>query len=80
MVYPTGRDEAYMAEIRRDRMREAEQYRLVSKKSQPSPLQNRLQSILGKLGSELQDLWLDSFRGSEASKPDKPVIGHGMAP
>jgi hypothetical protein len=68
-----------MAEIRRDRMREAEQYRLASRKSQPSPLQNKLQSILGKLGSELQDLWLDSFRGSESSKSDKPVIGQGMA-
>lgn len=78
MVLPTGRDEAYMAEIRRDRMREAANYRLTSGKS-PSPLQNKLQSILGKLGSELQDLWLDSFRGSDASKPEKPTIGQGMA-
>ncbi len=79
MVYPTGRDEAYMAEIRRDRMREAAEYRLTSKKSQPSPLQNRLQSILGKLGSEIQDLWLDSFRGSEASKSNESAVGKGMA-
>jgi hypothetical protein len=78
MMLPTGRDEAYMAEIRRDRMREAAEHRLVSKKSGPSPLQNRLQSILGKLGSEIQELWLDSFRG-QASKPDEPVIGQGMA-
>jgi hypothetical protein len=78
MVLPTGRDEAYMAEIRRDRMREAANYRLASGGS-PSPLQNKLRSILGKLGSELQDLWLDSFRGSDASKPEEPTIGQGMA-
>lgn len=79
-MYVTGRDEAYMSEIRQDRMKDAAEYRLTKSGAQPSPLQTKLQSILGKLGSELQDLWLDSFRGAETPDSDTPAVGQRMAP
>jgi hypothetical protein len=52
-MLPTGRDIEYMAEIRRSRRREADHYRMM-KLTKNSPLQLKLQVLMGRLGQDLQ--------------------------
>lgn len=75
-MLPTYKDMAYMSEVGKDRIRKADEHRLASMLKEPSPLQLKLQSILGKLGGAIQERWLESFRGEQAA--DKSSIGHGM--
>ncbi len=78
-MLPTYKDMAYMSEVGKDRIRKADEHRLASMLREPSPLQLKLQSILGKLGGAIQERWLESFRGEQDTGKDKPGIGHGMA-
>jgi hypothetical protein len=52
-MLPTGRDIEYMAEIRRTRRREADHYRMM-KLTKNSPLQLKLQILMGRLEQDLQ--------------------------
>jgi hypothetical protein len=70
-MLPTGKDVAYMAEVGKDRIRQADEYRLASMLKEPSPLQVMLRSI--------QERWLESFHGEQSTVEKKPSITHGMA-
>ncbi len=72
-MLPTGRDIEYMAEIRRARRREADHYRLI-KATENSPLQLKLQALLGRLG---QDLKKPLVENSEASVGGLPATRLG---
>ncbi len=77
-MLPTGRDIAHMAEVRKDRMESAEAYRVQKSVSGPSPLQIKLQSLLGRIGGEIENRWLQSFKEEVRTKDDHRPVGQGF--
>jgi hypothetical protein len=67
-----------MAEVRKDRMESAEAYRIQKSVSGPSPLQIKLQSLLGRIGGEIENRWLQSFKEEVRTKDDHRPVGQGF--
>jgi hypothetical protein len=77
-MLPTGRDYLHIAEVRNDRRREAEAYRLRKTVDGASPLQIKLQGFFGRIGGEIEKRWLESFKEKSASPEETSAIGSGV--
>ncbi len=75
-MLPTGRDIEYMAEIRRARRREADHYRMM-KLTKNSPLQLKLQDLLGRLGQDIKKR-LDENSETPASSLPATRLGESL--